>query len=110
VIACIAIIPARPTSSGVIYAFGAMLSFTIAHAAVIDAAVQAARRDGRGAGPARAIRGRELPLFAIFGGLGTGIALIVATVLDTRVLISGVGWLALGITLYVVYRRRQGCR
>ena len=54
------------------------------------------------------IRGRELPLTALLGGLGTGIALVVATVLDTRVLISGVGWMVLGVLLYVVYRRRQG--
>ena len=31
-----------------------------------------------------------------------------ATVLDLRVLVSGLVWLALGITIYVVYRRRQG--
>ena len=31
-----------------------------------------------------------------------------ATVLDLRVLASGVLWLAFGILLYVVYRRRQG--
>ena len=30
------------------------------------------------------------------------------TVLDLRVLASGVIWLALGLTLYVLYRRRQG--
>jgi APA family basic amino acid/polyamine antiporter len=47
-------------------------------------------------------------MFAILGGLGTGIALLVATVLDLRVLVSGVGWMAAGVTLYVVYRRRQG--
>ena len=40
--------------------------------------------------------------------MGLGIALIVATVLDLRVLVSGVGWMALGIALYVTYRRRQG--
>ena len=30
------------------------------------------------------------------------------TVLDVRVLVSGLLWLALGIVIYVVYRRRQG--
>jgi APA family basic amino acid/polyamine antiporter len=54
------------------------------------------------------VGGAELPVTAILGGLGTGTALIVATVLDTRVLVSGVLWLALGVTLYVLYRRRQG--
>ena len=45
-----------------------------------------------------ASRGRELPLLAVLGGLGTGIAFVVVTVLDVRVLISGVVWLTIGIT------------
>ena len=56
------------------YSFGAMLSFTIAHASVIAAAAQAAA--GRGAAfraaPNLRIRGFDWPLFAVFGGLGTG--------------------------------------
>ena len=54
-----------------------MLSFTIAHARGDHAAGQAARTPtgpGRGPGTIR-IRGHELPLFAVLGGLGTGIAL-----------------------------------
>jgi APA family basic amino acid/polyamine antiporter len=90
-VACIAILPGKADFLGVIYAFGAMLSFTIAHASV--ATLRVKRPDA------------ERP---VLGGLGTGIALIVATVLDLRVLVSGVGWMALGITLYVIYRRRQG--
>ena len=31
-----------------------------------------------------------------------------ATVLDLRVFVSGLAWLAVGIAIYVVYRRRQG--
>ena len=54
------------------------------------------------------VRGRELPLTSILGGIGTGIALLVATILDLRVLVSGMLWLALGIATYVIYRRRQG--
>ena len=108
-IACIAILPGQADFLGVIYAFGAMLSFTIAHAAVATLRVKQpdADRPWKGPGTLR-IRGHELPLYSVLGGLGTGIALIVATVLDVRVLASGVGWMALGITLYVIYRRRQG--
>jgi basic amino acid/polyamine antiporter, APA family len=108
-IACIAIIPGQADFLGVIYAFGAMLSFTMAHAAVVALRLRRpdAERPWRGPGTLR-VRGRELPLFALFGGLGTGIAFVVVTVLDVRVLVSGVLWLALGITLYVLYRRRQG--
>ncbi len=73
------------------------------------AASTARTRSGPGAGPGNLrVGGRDLPLFALLGGLGTGIAFVVVTVLDLRVLVSGVVWLALGLTLYVLYRRRQG--
>ena len=108
-VACLAIVPGQADFLGVIYAFGAMLSFTIAHASLIALRIQQpdVERPWRSPGNIT-IAGRTLPVLAIFGGLGTGIALVVATVLDLRVLVSGVFWLALGIALYVVYRRRQG--
>jgi basic amino acid/polyamine antiporter, APA family len=108
-VACVAILPGKADFLGVIYAFGAMLSFTIAHVSVATLRVKRrdAERPWKGPGNIR-VRGYELPFYSVFGGLGTGIALIVATVLDLRVLVSGVGWMVLGITLYVIYRRRQG--
>jgi APA family basic amino acid/polyamine antiporter len=108
-VACIAILPGQADFLGVIYAFGAMLSFTIAHVSVATLRVKRpdTKRPWKGPGNIT-IRGYELPLYSVLGGLGTGIALIVATVLDVRVLVSGVGWMVLGITLYVIYRRRQG--
>jgi APA family basic amino acid/polyamine antiporter len=108
-IAGVAILPGQADFLGVIYAFGAMLSFTMAHASVVALRVNRpdAERPWRGPGNLR-VGGRDLPLFALLGGLGTGIAFVVVTVLDLRVLVSGVVWLALGLTLYVLYRRRQG--
>ena len=86
-----------------------MLSFTIAHLSVIALRVRHpdAERPWRGPGNLH-FRGRELPLFAIFGGLGTGIAFVTVTVLHVAVALAGLGWLAAGIGIYVVYRRRQG--
>jgi APA family basic amino acid/polyamine antiporter len=108
-IACVAILPGQADFLGVIYAFGAMLSFTIAHVSLVALRIKRpdAERPWRSPGHLR-IAGYDLPPLAIFGGLGTGIALIVATVLDLRVLISGFAWLTIGITIYVVYRHRQG--
>ena len=108
-IACLAILPGQADFLGVIYAFGAMLSFTMAHLSVIKLRLSQpdVERPWRSPGQVR-VRGRELPVLAILGGLGTGSALIVATALDLRVLVSGMLWLAIGISLYVVYRRRQG--
>jgi APA family basic amino acid/polyamine antiporter len=108
-IACLAILPGKADFLGVIYAFGAMLSFTMAHAAVVTLRIKGPDIERPWTGPGNiTVRGRSLPLYSIFGGLGTGIALIVATVLDLRVLASGIGWMVLGVVLYVTYRRRQG--
>ena len=63
---------------GRMYAFGAMLSFTIAHASVI--ALRVRQREGERewrARPNLQIRGVDWPLFAIVGGLGTGAAWLV---------------------------------
>jgi APA family basic amino acid/polyamine antiporter len=108
-IACVTLIPGQATFLGNMYAFGAMLSFTIAHAAVIRLRIidPDRTRPYRGPGTIR-IRGRELPLFAILGGLGTLLAFLTVTALHLVVAAAGVGWLAIGISLYVVYRRRQG--
>src|SRR5215216_5019003 len=108
-VACVTILPGQADFLGTIYAFGAMLSFTIAHLAVVALRVKEpdAERPWRGPGTLR-VRGMELPLFAVFGGLGTGIAFVVVTVLNIETLAAGTVWLAIGVTTYVLYRRRQG--
>jgi APA family basic amino acid/polyamine antiporter len=108
-VAIVTILPGEADFLGKIYAFGAMLSFTIAHLAVIALRVKQpdVERPYRGPGQVR-IRGREWPLFAIFGGLGTGIAWVVVTILNISTLIFGSIWLAIGMASYVLYRRNQG--
>src|SRR3954451_14879636 len=108
-IACVTLIPGQATFLGNMYAFGAMLSFTIAHIAFARLRLKEPDhpRPYRGPGTIR-IAGRELPLFAVVGGLGTGLAFVVVTALHVEVAVAGIGWLALGMLLYVVYRRRQG--
>ena len=89
-VACVAILPGQADFLGVIYAFGAMLSFTMAHVSLVKLRITHpdVERPWRSPGSIR-VRGRDVPLLAIFGGLGTGSALVVATVLDLRVLVSG---------------------
>jgi basic amino acid/polyamine antiporter, APA family len=108
-VACITILPGQAEFLGTIYAFGAMLSFTIAHMAVIALRISQPdkERPYRGPGTIR-WRGYDLPLFAVVGGLGTGIAWVVVTVLNVETLVAGAIWLTLGIGTYVIYRRRQG--
>jgi APA family basic amino acid/polyamine antiporter len=109
-IACIAVIPGKADFLGNMYAFGAMLSFTIAHLAVIRLrwASPDARRPWRGPGNINLKAGRSIPLFAVFGGIGTGLAFVVVTALHLDVALAGITWLALGCLIYPIYRKRQG--
>jgi APA family basic amino acid/polyamine antiporter len=108
-LACLAMIPGKAEFLGNMYAFGAMLSFTIAHLAVIALRIKDPDRTRpyRGPGTLR-LAGRELPLFAVLGALGTGLAFVTVTVLHIEVALAGIAWLGLGITVYVLYRRQQG--
>ena len=103
------ILPGQEGFLGNLYAFGALLSFTFAHASV--ARLRAKKKDTprpyRGPGNVT-IRGYDAPLFAIVGGTFTFIAFVVIAVLYPTVSVFGVGWLALGVVIYIVYRRRQG--
>jgi basic amino acid/polyamine antiporter, APA family len=108
-IACLTILPGQAEFLGTIYAFGAMLSFTVAHLAVIALRMKQPdlERPFRSPGSIR-WRGSDLPVPAIVGGLGTGISWIVVSVLNIETLVAGTVWVALGLTTYVIYRRRQG--
>ena len=91
------------------YAFGAMLSFTIAHIAVT--ALRVRKRDEElpwRARPNLTIRGIHWPIFAIVGGLGTGAAWLVVVVQDAPTRYAGLGWLVAGFVFYPLYRRKLG--
>ena len=102
-------LPGNVDFIGRMYAFGAMLSFTIAHAAVI----QLRRKpppveDPYRVGPNWKIGKTSWPLFAIFGGIGTGLAWLVVVVEDPATRYAGLSWIAAGLIFYAVYRRKLG--
>jgi APA family basic amino acid/polyamine antiporter len=103
------LLPGQTTFLGTMYSFGAMLSFTIAHAAVIG--LRYRFRDEElvyRARPNLRLRGVDWPLFAVFGGLATATAWLVVVVQEDATRWAGLGWLAAGFVLYVVYRRSLG--
>ena len=108
-IAAITLIPGETDLLATMYSFGAMLSFTIAHAAVIRLRKRHADRE-RPWKPRLNVRafGVEIPLTAVLGGLGTFAAWIVVMALNPRTLAIGAGWMALGLLVYMLYRRAQG--
>ncbi|HZO98047.1 MAG TPA: universal stress protein [Gaiellaceae bacterium] len=102
-------LPGNVDFIGRMYAFGAMLSFTVAHLAVI----QLRRRPPEVEEPYRvapSLRagGVDWPLFALLGALGTGAAWLVVVAQDAPTRYAGLGWLAAGFVLYTAYRRRLG--
>ena len=108
-VAILTMIPGKTNFLATMYSFGAMLSFTIAHIAVI----QLRRTQGdveRTWKPPLNIRafGFELPMTAVLGGFGTFAAWIVVMALNPSTLFVGTGWMILGITVYILYRRNQG--
>jgi APA family basic amino acid/polyamine antiporter len=86
------------------YAFGAMLSFTIAHVSVIRLRSLGGDELGWRARPNIG----KWPLFAIVGGLGTGIAWLTVIVQDPPTRYAGFAWLVIGFVFYPLYRRRLG--
>jgi basic amino acid/polyamine antiporter, APA family len=123
-IACVVIIPGQAKFLGTLYAFGAMLSFTIAHGSLIvlrwrgahnkmrkipgDIEVEGGEFEWYKAPLNVRFAGFDLPVFAVIGGLGTFAAWIAVMALYTDALIVGSAWLVLGSITYVLYRRRKG--
>jgi basic amino acid/polyamine antiporter, APA family len=108
-VAAITLLPGETELLATMYSFGAMLSFTVAHVSV----VQLRRRFPDRARPWKPplnvrLFGVELPLTAILGGLGTFAAWIVVMALNTRTLVIGAIWMAIGLAIYLLYRRNQG--
>ena len=94
---------------GAIYSFGATFSFTVAHAAIVRMRVQ--QSEGEADIPYRArpnlrVGGVDWPLFAILGGLGTGLSWLVIVIKTPSIRYTGIAWLVLGFAFYAIYRRR----
>ena len=94
---------------GNLYSFGAMLSFTTAHAAVVALRIKDPDRERpyRMPGNLR-IRGRDIPITAVIGGIGTFLAWVAVVVLHPEAKYVGIPWMVVGMVGYVIYRRRAG--
>jgi APA family basic amino acid/polyamine antiporter len=89
-----------------IYAFGAMLAFTIAHLSICRLRYSEPDRDRPYRVPLSVrLRGGELPLPAAFGALVCAAGWVAVMVLHEPARYVGLGWMAVGIVGYVVYRR-----
>jgi basic amino acid/polyamine antiporter, APA family len=104
----VVILPGDVNFVGTLYSFGATLSFTVAHASIVRLRVLAARRGETlpfRARPNFQARGVDWPLFAIVGGIATGVSFSVILVQNPTTRWVGLGWLAIGFVGYSFYRR-----
>ena len=109
VFAGILLIPGKTDFLGNLYSYGAMLSFTTAHAAVIALRIRDPDRER----PYRIgvnirFRGAAIPVSAVIGGLGTFAAWVSVLALHVDARYVGTGWMVFGLIGYLIYRRSQG--
>jgi APA family basic amino acid/polyamine antiporter len=93
-----------------LFAFGAMLTFTIAHVSVIvlrfrEPGVRVAFRVPLSV-PVGG--GTRVPVPAVIGALLSFAGWLSVVVLHEGARVAGTAWLAIGLVLYVVYRTQQG--
>jgi len=108
-VACLIILPGSTFFLADLYAFGAMISFTAAHVSVVVLRF----REPELRRPFRTplsvpIRGKQLPVLSVIGGIGTFAVwcVVVATHAEGRLI--GLSWMVVGIVVYVVYRKAKG--
>jgi APA family basic amino acid/polyamine antiporter len=100
-------LPGDTTFIGTLYSFGATLSFTVAHAALVRLRVKEPQADvAYRARPNLSFAGIDWPLFAVVGGLATGISWLVIVVQNAETRWAGLAWIVVGFVFYLVYRRR----
>jgi APA family basic amino acid/polyamine antiporter len=105
VLSALLIIPGKLEILAAAYVFGAMLSFTFAHASIIGLRV----REPGMARPFRIpvnlrLRGRRIPVTAVLGGMATLFAWFVVVATQMWGWVIGFSWLGLGLLAYLGYR------
>ena len=94
---------------GNLYSFGAMLSFTTAHAAIVALRIKDPDRERPYRMPGNVmIRGRQIPITAVVGGIGTFAAWVAVVALHPEAKFVGIPWMVVGMVGYVIYRKRAG--
>src|SRR5207248_2715334 len=103
-LAVLLLIPGKTTFLGNLYSFGAMLSFTTAHIAVIALRYKDPDRHRPYRVPWNIrFRGGWLPLSAVLGGIGTFAAWLSVVILKPEARLVGIPWMVIGLGGYLLY-------
>lgn len=88
-----------------LYAFGAVLAYTAAHASIIALRIKEPKLHRPFKIPWNIhLKGKEIPVTAVIGGLATFITWFIVIYTHPIGRIVGFAWLAVGLILYVIYR------
>ncbi|MBA3357908.1 MAG: amino acid permease, partial [Thermoleophilaceae bacterium] len=92
-----------------IFAFGAMLAFTVAHLSVIVLRFREPDRPRPFQMPLNVpVRGTQVPLPAVLGAVLGLAGWVTAILLFEGALVAGTLWMAIGLAIYVIHRRSAG--
>ncbi len=108
-IAAILVAPGSIAALADLYAFGAMISFTIAHLCVVTLRFKMPDFDRPWRSPINIrVRNTSIPVLAVVGGLGTATVWVVVVLTHATGRTVGISWMVIGVVMYVVYRRAKG--
>ena len=108
-IAAILVAPGSISALADLYAFGAMISFTVAHVCVVSLRFKMPDAERPWRTPLNIpFRGSSIPVLAVVGGLGTAAVWVVVVLTHVAGRTVGLSWMAVGIVVYVLYRRAKG--
>jgi APA family basic amino acid/polyamine antiporter len=106
IIASVLIAAGQITLLADLYAFGAVLAYTAAHASIIALRVKEPDLPRPFKIPLNIrIRGKQIPVTAVIGGLATFLTWFIVVYTHEIGRVVGFAWLALGLIIYYLYRR-----
>jgi APA family basic amino acid/polyamine antiporter len=89
-----------------LYAFGAVLAYTLAHASIIALRIKEPQLPRPFKIPLNiTIAGRQIPLTAVLGGLATTVTWLIVVYTHPIGRIVGFVWIAVGLLIFFLYRR-----
>lgn len=91
-----------------LYAFGALLSLTIAHASIVRLRLREPDRERPFKVPLNIGGGAGIPVPAVLGGVLSAVTWVSVVILHTNARWLGLGWIGGGVVLYAIYRRATG--
>jgi APA family basic amino acid/polyamine antiporter len=108
-IAALLVAPGSISALADLYAFGAMISFTVAHVCVVTLRFKMPDYERPWRTPINIpFRGKSIPVLAVIGGIGTASVWVVVVLTHATGRAVGIGWMIAGIVMYVLYRRAKG--